>query len=63
MASPLPVVKKQTGMTGTLKGFSAPLDPTGQSVCTAPSWNFSGRSVTLIVDCDQRAIAKLVQNL
>ena len=48
-------------MTGTLKGFSAPLDPTGQSsLYGPPPWNFSGRSVTLIVDCDQSAIAKLV---
>lgn len=48
-------------MTGTLKGFSAPLDPTGQSsLYGPPPWNFSGRSVTLIVDCDQRAIGKLV---
>lgn len=48
-------------MTGTLKGFAAPLDPAGQtSLYGPPPWHFRGRSMTLIAECDSRAVADLV---
>ena len=44
-----------------MKGFVAPLDPTGQaSLYGAPPWRFAGRSITVFARCDAAAVAALV---
>lgn len=48
-------------MAASLKGFAAPLNSTGDaSLYGPPPWNFAGRSLNLVADCNQDEIAKLV---
>jgi acetoacetate decarboxylase len=47
-------------LTG-MKGFAAPLDPTGAaSLYGPPPWRFAGRSITVLAPCDPTAVAALV---
>ena len=45
---------------GKLRGFSAPLDPSGRASLYGPTpWRFKGRSLTVVASCDPDAIAAL----